>query len=769
MYRYIILLTLVTFVYQHSLVTVQAAEPVTNSLLTAQRLYAEGNYASAQQAFAAVLTDTTATTDTQRVALHWRGRSELMAGNPAAAIMTLENFLLQYPHDDLQRATQFNLGLAYQQITQIPPALKAYRASLIADDPINVYIYEQIGDALLTTAAYTDTIATYQAGLDSTNEVNLRLNLRRKLGDTEIMRHNPMGAITHYQAISSSTKSSDYHAKMLKLMGDAYIAAGNATLGQAKYIEAVNQYPMEADSYLALLALVEAKVTVDDFQRGIVDYHAEAYQPAVEAFTRYLALPEPPQKADALWHLGLSYQGLGQYANARENFQKLIDSYPTHLRWGQAHLEIGQMLGWLGRVDEATQYYRQFAAKKPKPAEGSEALWQAGLLEYNEDLFEAAYTNLRQLPHTYPTSDYADEALYWAGRAAFKLKKYQEAADTWGELVKKYPKSDLLTFGSYWQAKALAQLGREAEAKPIWQSIVDKPLDYYALRARDALAGQQPHSVPIALPSAEQLATEQAEAETWLRQWAKISETISLTLPSAKLQQDLAFQRGMALLELGWRDKALLEFETVRLNWWNSPLELYQLALYFQQQNMGRLSIMTAARVNFLSPTASIDEAPMFIQRLFYPIYFPELFFAEATAQGIDPALAISLIRQESLFEPSAESWVGARGLMQVMPATGDYIAQQLKFANYQGDQLWQPYVSIKFGMWYISEQLALFNGHQFAALAAYNAGPGRVEEWIKDKDDLDMFVEDIAFQESRMYIRTIYINLEAYRRLYGK
>jgi soluble lytic murein transglycosylase len=184
---------------------------------------------------------------------------------------------------------------------------------------------------------------------------------------------------------------------------------------------------------------------------------------------------------------------------------------------------------------------------------------------------------------------------------------------------------------------------------------------------------------------------------------------------------------------------------------------------------MGELSITTAARLIFLSPAADPEDAPLFIQRLFYPILFEDVIFSEAEKHQIDPALLLSIMRQESLFEQTAESFAGARGLMQVMPATGDYVAERSDFEQaYDPDQLWLPYISVKFGAWYISQQLGMFDGNQFAALAAYNAGPGHVLEWVKTSTDLDIFVESIPFRESRVYIRNIYVNLAAYRRLYG-
>jgi len=283
------------------------------------------------------------------------------------------------------------------------------------------------------------------------------------------------------------------------------------------------------------------------------------------------------------------------------------------------------------------------------------------------------------------------------------------------------------------------------------------------------LTGVQPHSVPLRLPTPAELSLEQAKAEAWLADWLELTKPQNLARLSATVQADPAFRRGDALLNIGLRPEALAEFEKVKENWGDNALAMYQLSLYFRDHGLGRLSIITAARVIFLSPAADPENAPVFIQRLLYPIFFAGLIFAEAEKQEIDPALLLAIMHQESLFEQTAESFAGARGLMQVMPATGDYIAERSDFVtNFTTDQLWLPYLSVKFGAWYISQQLGIFDGNQFAALAAYNAGPGNVLEWIKTSDDLDIFVESIPYRESRLYIRNIYVHLAAYRRLYG-
>jgi soluble lytic murein transglycosylase len=793
------------------------ATPIpSDRLVKAQRAYASGDYETARFEFDALLADPGADAHERRLALHWRGRSELQLGDASAAVASLKMFVEQYPSDELTRAAQFNLGLAYEQAGQLDEAIVALRGSIVPDDPANVYIYERIGDAALRTQAYTDTIAAYQTGIKATTDLSFQVHLRESIAQAELVRDNPVGAIAQYETILSVAKIEAYRAKILRLLGEAHLAAGDTQAAYDRYLEAVNNYPQARDSYLALVELVNASVPVDDFQRGLVDYYAGAYEPAVFVFERYLNPPEPitdtvtaelppltptarltstavvthasplptplpaadegkqkeerpPKAADALWLLGLSYQGLGRYNAAINAFQRLIDEYPTSPNWGKAHLEIGKALAGQDNISQAKAAFRRFAAENPAHPLAGEALWRAGRLDLDGDLLDEAYTHLRELADKYPTNDYADDALYWAGYAAFKAGDYEKAILPWATLVNEFSSSDLANFGGYWQAKSLLALGRDEEAQVVLKHIAANSLDYYSLRAHDLLTGMQPHTVPLILPTPAELRQEQAEAEAWLARWPGLDDAQNLSRLSDEIRDDPAFRRGTMLLYLGLRAEALTEFEKVKDNWWDNPLAMYQLSLYFRDQRMGKLSIETAGRLIVLSPAGDPENAPIFIQRLFYPILFDDLIFTEADEHDVDPALLLAIMRQESLFEESAESIAGARGLMQVMPATGDYVAERSAFEReYHPDQLWLPYISVKFGTWYISQQLGMFDGNQFAALAAYNAGPGNVLEWIKASDDLDIFVERIPYRESRVYIRNIYVNLAAYRRLYG-
>ncbi len=251
--------------------------------------------------------------------------------------------------------------------------------------------------------------------------------------------------------------------------------------------------------------------------------------------------------------------------------------------------------------------------------------------------------------------------------------------------------------------------------------------------------------------------------------WLPITNTLALAPRDLTIAQSPAFQRGDALLTVGLRADALEEFEAVKDTWWDDPLAMYQLALSFRDRGLYRLSIICAERLTWLSPVDNRAEVPVLIQRLSYPLYYHEIVTAEAQAAAADPLLLFALIRQESLFEPASSSTANAQGLTQIIPATGEWVAGRLGWENFSEEDLSLPYVNIRFGTWYFSFQLSTFDGELVAALAAYNAGPGRIHNWLTDTPDLDVFVETMPFFEPRLYVRNVYENYAHYRRLYRR
>lgn len=140
-------------------------------------------------------------------------------------------------------------------------------------------------------------------------------------------------------------------------------------------------------------------------------------------------------------------------------------------------------------------------------------------------------------------------------------------------------------------------------------------------------------------------------------------------------------------------------------------------------------------------------------RQIAYPFNYKEEVIAAAEKEQVPPSLVASVILAESKYKNTAESETGALGLMQLMPDTARWVAQQVGHGNYTDRQLKEPTINIELGTWYLGHLLKEFNGDQVLALAAYNAGRGHVESWLRDNNWNGM-VDTIPFPETRSYVK---------------
>lgn len=155
--------------------------------------------------------------------------------------------------------------------------------------------------------------------------------------------------------------------------------------------------------------------------------------------------------------------------------------------------------------------------------------------------------------------------------------------------------------------------------------------------------------------------------------------------------------------------------------------------------------------------------------RRIYIIEYNDMIAAAASAQGLDPLLVAAIVRVESGFDPRARSPKGARGLMQIMPDTGAWVAAQLNWPHFHPDMLYEPERNLAIGTWYVRHLSNLFNGNLVAVLAAYNAGQTRVQQWLSESrwDGREETIDDIPFSETRTYVRRVLGTLDTYAWLY--
>lgn len=184
------------------------------------------------------------------------------------------------------------------------------------------------------------------------------------------------------------------------------------------------------------------------------------------------------------------------------------------------------------------------------------------------------------------------------------------------------------------------------------------------------------------------------------------------------------------------------------------------------KKNRLRVLLWSAIAI-FLVVTATF---PRWIT-IFYPRPHQDLVYSMAAQYDVDPLLVFAVIRAESKYQTWAESPRGAKGLMQIMPETAAWIADQMKITDFEAEHLHDPEMNICLGCWYLHDLQKEFKGSLPLTVAAYNAGRGRVSQWQEagqwngSADSL----RDIPFPETREYVKNVLANYRAYHAIYDK
>jgi peptidoglycan lytic transglycosylase len=180
------------------------------------------------------------------------------------------------------------------------------------------------------------------------------------------------------------------------------------------------------------------------------------------------------------------------------------------------------------------------------------------------------------------------------------------------------------------------------------------------------------------------------------------------------------------------------------------------------------LFIAVLAAVALLSLKPWADKA---VQEITLPLRHEDIIRQQANDKGLDPSLIAGVIYVESRFRDQT-SHAGAKGLMQLMPATADYIAHKSGGTEFVQGDLATPQINISYGSWYLRYLLDHYNGDTALALAAYNAGEGKVDQWWQEASDRgeDFNVaQHIPFPETRAYVTKVLNARGKYRRKYAR
>ena len=405
---------------------------------------------------------------------------------------------------------------------------------------------------------------------------------------------------------------------------------------------------------------------------------------------------------------------LARYRNDVDEQKRIVVQmetiFPRSPWLAEALYSSGNMYLLCREYSTAVEYYSYLATHFPQNTNAAAAHWRAGWLSYRQGLYADASRLFDEQIRLYPAAKEAASALYWRGRLyETQDRKPALAAANYRTILRAY------------QHYFYAQMARERLA---------------------ALGDSQPVPVP-------QLDRFQAPPVPPLQE--------SFPADSPHLA------KARLLANAGLNDYIAQEIAAdPDSSSWSALAEAQIYASYGENFRAMR----ALKRALPFAASAPVKSIPLVYWRILFPQPYWETIKAESAKNNLDPYLVASQIRQESEFNPSAISPANAYGLMQLLPSVGKALAHEEGISHFETFQLLDPVTNIRLGTRYLRKTLDKFGGVTEYALAAYDAGDERVEDWLTagPYQGMDEFVESIPFTETREYVEGILRNEETYK-----
>jgi soluble lytic murein transglycosylase len=436
------------------------------------------------------------------------------------------------------------------------------------------------------------------------------------------------------------------------------------------------------------------------------------------------------------------YKMRRDYPGAAALLQK-VSLQLTGERAAFAAFHGARALSRIDRDDEAIAGYRQVVERFPGSKWAPEAQFRSGWLEINRGRFREAGPGLRATLTRYPRSPFADDAAWYLALAHHLLGESGQALAALDQYERMSQKNeDAAMRVRYWRARVLAQAGQGDESRRGFRDLVRRsPFGYYGLLAAARLreAGEK---VTIELPSP------------------------SLPAGKARTAHDPALDRAHELLAAGLDVEAGEELAKAEA----SVLAKVGPALLLEEYPTMR-AYSRALKLAESHGASALSAAPTGAARLFWQAAYPRAFrdMVEAQTASAPDLFVYAIMRKESSYKPQVVSSSDARGLLQLIPGTGQEVAKHLGTPFFV-DELFDPEVNIRFGVAYLGGLYQRFGEQVALAAGAYNAGSHAMMRWCDQWGGrpLDEFVELVTYDQAREYIKRVLAIYARYRYLYG-
>ena len=666
--------------------------------------------------------------------------------------------------------SQLILGDCYKKIEDWDSAIEVYK-NLVIDDPIltdySLFFlaetYRFKGENRESIAAYKRMIENFPQNL-IISEANYQIAQNyRELKDIN-------SALIYYKNILKDSQDDQLKGKVLLELSEVYWQ-------EKKYIDSLNclyeildeGYRLKRNSEPEELLIRYFYKIQEDLKVIEVPYHIvvkcadvlfkyRQYNLAEDLYKEVIkTFPKAADIAEIYYKRARALYYKKEYREAVNQCEEIIAKFPPSEITIKANYFGGNSLSALGERYLAIDKYEKIIGQYPETYYARESYLRMAECYFQLGEPEKGISQWRQLIDRYPNSDQAMTTWWNLGRYYTKNNKDPEALEAYRALSERFSKSRLGDDALYWRGKTLQKMGLEDEANSIYEKLLkDYPLSYYAERIIEQRKDVNYRwLLPVVSISKENDFT---NLEGFLDKYDKINEKGQLFLLKAELFGEVSFYKE-AIIEL----KGALNYNPGNIFLLFRLSDLYQKNKdYYSSLNYSEIIF------NYLQDNYPLEELPLELWEHLYPAYFEDMIREHALKYEIDPLLALAMIREESRFNAWNESVAGARGLMQIIFSTGEWIAQKLNFEDFNDEMLFSPEVNINLGCWYIGYLKERFLNDPILIISGYNAGPGTTSKWLKqyDRSDLDNFVENIPYSETREHIKKVMKSYQMYRRL---
>jgi soluble lytic murein transglycosylase len=762
--------------------------------LLARLLEKTGDTAGAAAGFQAVVKRNSVLSD---YAL-WHLSAQTQAqGDLAVERLYLRQIIFLFPDSLVSEAAQMRLGESYFESQDFPPAITALKeARLFPSGPATSP--SPLTGALTGNDSRTREalILLGQAYAHNRQTAEARQIFERLCGDLP----NPAMPDDHALAAARGLDALD---------------GKSAQLDEATHLKRAAIYQFNRDftgareHYKALVKDFPQSTNVPQsiYQTGRGYVQEERFEEALPWFARLQKdFADSTLAADALNQEASALARMGKTTESAALYQKYIATYPNSDGLERAFLNIIDAQRDGGDLKSALEWTEKTEERFSGKVTGALAIFARAKIYVSQSDWPMARQALEQLKQQsdlggtkVPGGTNKDEVIFLHAYALEQLSQLSEAIDEYLSLADGR--------NEYYGGRATERL-KALRSKPLGAVFLDEKFSRLKAQAETALQQGHADAARLAAQSALRLTDDPAQitslteivrkAYTQLPAYNASPQLHADNEPplrpllkeARRVSEDTDIHRILAdeFLFLGLYDEAAPELETaLRKAYVMTPLTTGSAANPLSDLSPANAEMLARVYMKAGLPARATAWSEPFWKKqpadtltelsqkksleMLYPAPFRDVLLAEAKPRGVDPRFVLSIMRQESRFQPDIKSYAAARGLMQFITSTADEVAAQLEKKDMLQDELYSPPVAIMFGSQYLKNLFDQFPERPQAVAAAYNGGETNVARWQKraQTDEPDRFVPEIAYSQSKDYVYKVMANYRMYCLLYDE